>query len=198
MWLRRPWFSSGDGEQLGVVLKPGVRLPQGWQRVAELELAAPALARRAPTVRMKPLQTGGPAAAAAGSQLLGKVAQTSAIAHLAALTPPPTAAEAERMLRPYVTQWGSDPVWQSELPELPPTVAGFPSHAGWASGLTLDELPPSIAVVVAAHDVHFDRDRKLWYCDIEIDPGDSYYPFVRLALARYQAHSVIGAHLSRS
>jgi hypothetical protein len=45
--------------------------------------------------------------------------------------------------------------------------------------------------------VHFDRDRKLWYCDIEVDPGESYYPFVRLALARYQAHSVRHAHLSR-
>src|SRR5262249_26907579 len=49
----------------------------------------------------------------------------------------------------------------------------------------------------AAHDVHFDRDRKLWFCDIEIDPGNTYYPFVRLALARYQAHSVPNAHLSR-
>jgi hypothetical protein len=45
--------------------------------------------------------------------------------------------------------------------------------------------------------VYFDRDRKLWYCDIEIDAGNSYYPFVRLALARYQAHSLTHAHLSR-
>jgi hypothetical protein len=101
------------------------------------------------------------------------------------------------MLRPYVTAWGSDPVWKSELPDLPPTVAGFPRHTGSASGLTLAELPTELAVVVAAHDVHFDRDRKLWYCDIEIDPGETYYPFVRLALARYQAHSVPNAHLSR-
>jgi hypothetical protein len=50
---------------------------------------------------------------------------------------------------------------------------------------------------VAAHDVHFDRGRKLWYCDIEIDAGDSYFPFVRLALARYQVHSLPNAHLSR-
>ena len=101
------------------------------------------------------------------------------------------------MLRPYVTAWGSDPVWESALPALPPTVAGFPRHAGSDSGLTLAELPPALTVVVAAHDVQFDRDRKLWYCDIEVDPGDTYYPFVRLALARYQAHSLTGAHLSR-
>ena len=97
-----------------------------------------------------------------------------------------------------MTEWGSDPVWESELPELPPTVADFPRHAGYASGLTLDELPPELAVVVAAHDVHFDPDRKLWYCDIEIDPGDTYFPFVRLALARYQAHSRHAARTSRA
>jgi hypothetical protein len=51
---------------------------------------------------------------------------------------------------------------------------------------------------VAGHEVYFDAtDRQLWYADIEIDNGDSYYPFVRLALARYQPHSVDGAHLSR-
>ena len=86
---------------------------------------------------------------------------------------------------------------RSAPPELPPTVAGFPSHVGWAGGLTLAELPAQVAVVVAAHDVHFDAERRLWYCDIEIDPGDTYFPFVRLALARYQAHSVPNAHLSR-
>ncbi|UCC64446.1 MAG: hypothetical protein JSV36_05140, partial [Anaerolineae bacterium] len=31
VWLRRPWFSSGDGEQLAVVLKPGVKLPPDWR-----------------------------------------------------------------------------------------------------------------------------------------------------------------------
>src|SRR5262245_59944289 len=30
VWLRRPWFSSGDGELLGVVLEPATRLPLGW------------------------------------------------------------------------------------------------------------------------------------------------------------------------
>ena len=101
------------------------------------------------------------------------------------------------MLRPYVTAWGSDPVWKSALPALPPTVAAFPRHAGYATGLTLEELPSSVTVFVAAHDVHFDRARKLWYCDIEIDAGDAYYPFVRLALARYQPHSLPDLHLSR-
>jgi hypothetical protein len=101
------------------------------------------------------------------------------------------------MLMPYVTQWGSDPVWQSALPLHPPTVGDFPRRVGFASDLTLDELSSAAHVVVAAHDVFWSADRKLWYSDIEIDAGNAYFPFVRLALARYQPHSVTGAHLSR-
>jgi hypothetical protein len=52
-------------------------------------------------------------------------------------------------------------------------------------------------VEVAPHDVFYDEKRQLWYCDIEIDQGSAYYPFIRLALARYQPVSVNGAHLSK-
>ena len=111
--------------------------------------------------------------------------------------PGPSAEEIHRMLRPYVTQWGSDPVWASRLPLLPPTTADFPLRISARSGLTLEELAPQAKVSVAGHEVYFDADRALWYSDIEIDNGDAYYPFVRLALARYQPSSVDGAHLSR-
>jgi hypothetical protein len=51
----------------------------------------------------------------------------------------------------------------------------------------------------------FDPARRLWFCDISFDPGQtvSYFPFVRLALARFQPRSVFSAdeldsaHLSR-
>ena len=39
--------------------------------------------------------------------------------------------------------------------------------------------------------------RRLWYCDIQMDMGEAYFPFVRLALARYQPQSIANAHLSR-
>jgi hypothetical protein len=55
-------------------------------------------------------------------------------------------------------------------------------------------------VDISAHDVQFDPGRDLWFCDIAVDPGNSersYFPFVRLALARYQPHSLTGVHLSR-
>jgi hypothetical protein len=202
VWMRRPWFSSGDGEQLGVILEPGVPLPRGWARQAAFETMAHLLARQ-PQVSLGPLrrvpQPGdAPPAAAGGAQFLvqaSNLVSGAALSALAGLTPSP--AEAKTMLRPYTTAWGLDPVWESALPDEPPTVAAFPRHSGYAVGLTLEELPHTVAVVVAAHDVYYDRGRKLWYCDIEIDAGDTYFPFARLALARYQAHSVTNAHLSR-
>ena len=102
------------------------------------------------------------------------------------------------MLQPYVTRWGSDPVWASKLPQL--AAGGRRLHRTdlrprLASRST--RCRPQAKVTVAGHEVYFDTDRMLWYSDIEIDNGDSYYPFVRLALARYQPHSLPGAHLSR-
>src|SRR5262249_32961348 len=36
-----------------------------------------------------------------------------------------------------------------------------------------------------------------WYCDIDVSAASTYFPFVRLALARFQPRSLAGAHLSR-
>jgi hypothetical protein len=128
VYLDRPWWSSGEGELLGVVL---------WQT------------------------------------------SRGAI---------------EDRFKPYVTQWGLDPLYRSPPTDALPNLDAFsdsgPGQRG--TGVTLDELPGE-EVDVAGHAVAFDPDRKLWFCDIKINPrtgGESYFPFVRLALARYQPDSV--------
>ncbi|MBI2322219.1 MAG: hypothetical protein HYU88_09075 [Chloroflexi bacterium] len=136
IYLERPWWSSGDGELLGVVLWPG--------------------------------------------------STSSGV--------PPTVPD---KLRPYVTQWGVDPIWKAGATSALPTLAAFKLATSKKTGLSLDELA-NVDVSVAGHAVGFDEQRRLWYCDIEIDAGaSSYFPFVRLALARFQPNSVSGAHLSR-
>lgn len=100
------------------------------------------------------------------------------------------------VLKPFVTQWGMDPIWLSNETYAIPTTAHFPRAAAAASGLSLEEVP-NASVAVAGHKVGYDEKRRLWYCDMEIDAGSSYWPFVRLALARYQPKSVTNAHLSR-
>ncbi len=143
VYMDRPWWSSGEGELLGVVIwpRPRVRVSRG----------------------------------------------------IVALKPP----EVPNALQTLVTQWGMDPIWTSQPLDVDtPSTAHFTRAVATQSGVTLDELPGT-SVAVAGHEVGYDEDRKLWYCDIDIDVGDAYYPFIRLALARYQPDSVKDAYVSR-
>jgi hypothetical protein len=106
-------------------------------------------------------------------------------------------------LKGYVTQWGKDPIWTgAALPsQAMPLPEHFPNAVAIGTELTLDELSnePFIPFTAVGHQVLYDDQhaRKLWYCDVEMDMGEAYFPFVRLALARYQPQSLPGAHLSR-
>jgi len=128
-------------------------------------------------------------------------------------------------LKNFVTQWGNDPIWLSPFvagaapkrgnfplgrfaPD--PTGAWLPAFASpdesdqppgqfTTTGLQHPELTSFTSksfVEIAPHDVFYDDERQLWYCDIQVTWGAAYYPFIRLALARYQPISVYGAHLS--
>jgi hypothetical protein len=93
------------------------------------------------------------------------------------------------------TQWGMDPIWKSVwLPAVPATYH-FSGAVTSATQLTVAESTRTFDV--AGHTVQFDAERKLWFCDIEFYNTESYMPFVRLALARYQPHSITGVELSR-
>lgn len=134
VYMERPWYSSGEGERLGVVL-------------------------------LTP---------SAGSSL-------------PALAPD--------NLKPYITQWAGDPIWISETTEFSPSTDDFVLADKSESGLTLEELDNkgpdgNLKISVAGHPVKFDTSRGLWYCDIEINTHAVYFPFIRLALARYQENSV--------
>ncbi|MCL1810504.1 MAG: hypothetical protein FWG42_12175, partial [Clostridiales bacterium] len=132
VWLDRPWFSSGDGELLGVVISQ----------------------------------------AGEGS--------FTAVDHLA---------------QPYVTQWGSDPFWNSAKPKLQARETDFAARVA-SESLQLKECG-NLKVMVVAHRVNWDDSRKLWYCDIEFDPLATYMPFVRLALVRYQPNGMDGVKVSK-
>ena len=96
----------------------------------------------------------------------------------------------------FVTRWGNDPIWGSDTPATGPWIHQFPLRARVGTGLSLAEAPGH-TVAAIGHTPRFDPSRGLWYCDIDIDAGTSYFPFVRLGLARYQPSSIPGVHLSR-
>jgi hypothetical protein len=101
-------------------------------------------------------------------------------------------------LEPFVTHWGRDPVWAGEEPLSPPGAADFLGATGTASGLPLEERT-DVTVMVVAHEVRHDPERDLLYCDIAVNGAQqqTYAPFLRLALARYQPNSLPGVELSR-
>lgn len=157
VYMSGEWFSSGEGELLGVVLAHGPQIgPSDGLNSDEK------------------------------SALLGQ----------AAPVPPDT-------LKVLVTRWGADPIRITGAVHQTPSVHHFPAATARATDLILDENPvlpsaePFWGVAVAGHPVAYDSERKLWYCDVVIDAGPSYFPFVRLALARYQPCSVAGTELSR-
>ncbi|HEY3364141.1 MAG TPA: hypothetical protein VGK74_03680 [Symbiobacteriaceae bacterium] len=129
IYLDRPWFSSGDGELLGVVFRPG-----------------------------------------------GGTYDTG--------------------LDAYITRLGGDPIWWTEPVAATIEAKSFQGAKQIATKLNVWEFPKE-PVSVAGYETNFDSERGLWYADVALDSGMAYFPFVRLALVRYQPYSVPGAELSR-
>jgi hypothetical protein len=142
VYLRRPWFSSGEGELLGVAL---------WSyESGQLD----------PADRDK--------------------------------------------FKPFVTQWGMDPIWQTADLSGAPSIGNFPDAAAHDFGVTLEEAAarstigaPGLVDVVG-FPPEFDDNHGLWFADLTIDTfTPTYMPFVRLALVRYQPSALLDAKISR-
>lgn len=96
---------------------------------------------------------------------------------------------------------GRDPTSESAAPVV--TVSLEPKHfpnrvvAADKTGLSPAE-DETLTATVAGFEPAWDAVRKLWYFDVQFAlPGWNYWPFVRLALCRYQPDSIEGAHVSQ-
>lgn len=99
---------------------------------------------------------------------------------------------------PFITLLGRDPMRRS-APVTIPTSANFPGAALERSGLVLPDQEaffPGFTVTAVGFEPQFDSRSGRWVCDLDIDTGEAYSPFVRFALARFQPHSLEGEHLS--
>ena len=141
VYLERPWFSSGEGELLGVALWSGSNGPLN---------------------------------------------------------------EANRdKYKAYFTQWGMDPIWKTADLNYAPGTYHFPDRVAEDFNVSLEESAARLIsgqpgrVNVAGFPVEYDPERRLWFADLNIETGDTYMPFVRLALARYQPHALVDAQISR-
>lgn len=107
---------------------------------------------------------------------------------------------------PFSTRWGRDPIWKpvdagdSLLVPSQPAPAHFPLREQTVSATDTFTVPNAAFLGekfhVAAHAVRFNAERNLWFADLQIDLGHAYFPFVQLALGRFQPHSASMLHLS--
>jgi hypothetical protein len=139
LWLRRPWFSSGDGELLGVVVSRTGKEPDAtislWGR--------------------DPVVLGAATGAATTPPLLG-------LGHL------------------LVAAVAGQSVPEPARPVLP--VAAVPL-------VDVDGAPEAS---VLAYRPEYHPERGLWHVDVALEDGPALWPFVRLAVARYQPDSIPG------
>lgn len=142
VYLDRPWFSSGEGELLGVAL---------WSY-------------------------------ANGSLDAG----------------------ARDKFKPFFTQWGMDPIWETDGLTSAPEPYDFADADASDFDLSLEEASAKLPngqpgrISVAGFAPQFDPERKLWFADLTINlPSETYMPFVRLALVRYQPDALPDAKVSR-
>jgi hypothetical protein len=96
----------------------------------------------------------------------------------------------------FVTQWGNDPIWQTQGLTQTPGTGRFTDALAQEYALSLEEDSRK-QVDVVGYPVAYDEERKMWYCDLTIDAFSTYAPFVRLALVRYQPCALADAKLSR-
>ena len=129
IFLKRPWFSTGDDEMLGVILPP--------------------TPSKAPNIAAIPTGYTG-----------------------------------------YFTHWGIDPLHNSTQPDLlSPALQDFRMNPTFDENVQYPDMGKTHANVVA-YPVIFDEERQQWFCDLAINTRNMYFPFIKLALARYQPHSV--------
>ncbi len=216
VYLRRPWFSSGDGELLGVVLRKQPWL--SWEIDERVGMAVSEVVKKeANLVAQRIIDRGfvvskGAASRPATSRLLQglgvKAAQVGELsidlvgrpmveglaaigAEIGTLFPHLELPAPDSVL----TAWGADPAYLSVGPSGGPFIHQFGLRVDVAPEVAPSEQPLA-KVTVVGHQPQYDVDRQLWFCDIELPAGSAYTPFVRLALCRYQRWSIPGHEIS--
>ncbi|GAA1521255.1 hypothetical protein [Kribbella lupini] len=182
VWLARPWYSSGDGELLGVlVFDPDEWFEENgswlrWPKALQAPDGATSLWAADPVV-----QDGGRTSNPTVPPLL-------AFDHLVLDAVETGAAESVDIRPPLHGEvlGGRDRGWTDE-PGNPVAVA---------AAVALRDVQHNPEVRVLGYQPEYDEASRRWFADIALQETPALWPFVRLAVARYQPHSIEGNSLS--
>ncbi|MDZ4744666.1 MAG: hypothetical protein SGJ05_01540 [bacterium] len=184
VYMKRPWYSSGNGELLGVILystkkfvpqKPDSGKDSKGSKDIKNYNSMPYVEQLTANADIK----GSVPGIMAGIGVMGDLVAGGQL-------------NIPEELHPYVTEWGLDPIWLSAPTpaDAAPRINNFVDPKVVLDNISIDEVDPKQRFAVVGFEPQYDEKRKLWYCDIEIDPGKSYFPFIRMALCRLQPHSL--------
>jgi hypothetical protein len=194
VYMGRNWFSSGEGEKLGLVCWPNNLF--GASR-AEEAAAAPKVSRQGldeldPTLK--------PTAKDSSEHPFRKYGQyiTRWGADPIRLSGALDAVMSSDRFEPGFSEKVTKTLYNEDLLLwLPDSNQEFDSTSSSNARIGgADKAPSPLSVCLLAYDVHFETTEGTWYSDITVDHGAAYFPFVQLGLVRYQAHAGKGLELS--
>lgn len=193
VYMKRPWYSSGNGELLGVILystqkiSPSKKDDKGSGKSSDKNDVKGADKKNSTSNSIQYDKSIIKAVKPSDFALMPAESLASVLQQGQVNIP--------ENLATYVTQWGLDPIWLSAPTpsDSAPRVANFVNPVAVQNSVSIPEIDRTQRFIVVGYKPTFDKDRNLWYCDIELDPGESYYPFVRLALCRFQPNSLADA-----
>lgn len=182
IYLRRGWFSSGDGERLGIVLWPPHYFGRG-QRLDEDKVSINGRDMDIVEFDDADLGPGG----AFISRWGGDPIRADGHPQQRVLINTGAFGDLDPMLLPDCWRSPHDPkvVDYALMPVLQGGAASKPD-VGNSSETNMTFLPVSLLT----YEPCFDLDREEWYVDIDLRPLSPSEPIVRLGLVRYQSESV--------
>ncbi|WP_439592008.1 hypothetical protein [Microbacterium sp.] len=144
IYLERPWFSSGEGELLGVLVQSGAQPgPGGYSLWAQDPIW---VGNRFEDPHMPPLN-----------------------------------------LIDFWRAEGSDDVWRPGEPVARGVDLVLPTGV---------DTERTYRASVLGYRPQYSEERRKWFVDVALNPGAIVWPFIRLAVARYQPGSIANAELS--
>lgn len=183
IWLARPWFSSGDGELLGVLVFD----PDEWVQQPDGSWV------RRPKVRQAP---DGATSLWAADPIIHRGGSTSSP------TVPPLLT-LDQLVLDLVEAGAAEGVGaRPPLGGRPPggRERGWPDAPGnpvaVAASVPLRDVRGRPAVRVLGYRPEYDEATGRWFADVAVQETSALWPFLRLAVARYQPHSIAGCELS--
>jgi hypothetical protein len=201
IYVERPWFSSGEGERLGIVL-----WPPGLLDLSNNDICENIVARENPldpvtnkTMDLSDfddldLGPGGAFVTRWGADPIRGGPGPEGV-----LMPPHAFSDrvaAAGLSRAIFVSKAMMPIPQPDKSSAP-TAALTPSADGCAAPASIvaaptagaSEKPQWLQVALLTYEPYFDVDQERWFVDVALDPFDTVEPFVRLGLVRYQEHA---------